>query len=61
VAPSSTVSVAYTVGNLAAGATYQVLRGSSLVGTFTAGSDGKIAFSHAPGSTSTVGYTVRPQ
>jgi poly(beta-D-mannuronate) C5 epimerase len=58
---SSTVSVSYTVGNLAAGASYEVLRGSTVIGTFTAGSDGKIAFSHAPGSTSTVGYTVRPQ
>ena len=57
---SSTVSVAYTVGNLAAGRSYQVLRGSSLIGTFTADSAGKIAFSDAPGSTSTVNYTVKP-
>jgi poly(beta-D-mannuronate) C5 epimerase len=57
---SGSVSVAYVVGNLAAGAAYDVRRGTTLVGTFTAGSDGKIAFSHAPGSTSTVGYTVVP-
>jgi parallel beta-helix repeat protein len=58
---SGSVSIAYSVGNLAAGAQYDVRRGSTLVGTFTAGSDGKIAFSHAPGSTSTVGYTVTPR
>jgi parallel beta-helix repeat protein len=59
-APSSTVEVSYTVGDLAAGAAYDVLRGSSLVGTFTASSSGTITFSHAPGSTSTVGYSVQP-
>lgn len=58
---SASTSIAYSVGNLRAGATYEVRRGSTLVGTFTAGSDGKIAFSHAPDSTSTVGYTVKPQ
>ena len=57
---SASVSIAYSVGNLAAGARYEVRRGTTLVGTFTAGSDGKIAFSHAPGSTSTVSYTVQP-
>jgi parallel beta-helix repeat protein len=57
---SSSVSVAYIVGNLRAGTAYDVRRGSTLVGTFTANSSGKIGFSHAPGSTSTVGYTVTP-
>ncbi|HUR41869.1 MAG TPA: right-handed parallel beta-helix repeat-containing protein [Verrucomicrobiae bacterium] len=59
-AASSSVSVAYTVGNLAAGTQYQVLRGSSVIGSYTADSAGKIAFSDAPGSTSTVNYTIRP-
>lgn len=57
---SASVSVAYVVGNLRAGTAYDVRRGSTLVGTFTANSSGKIAFSHAPGSTSTVGYAVAP-
>jgi parallel beta-helix repeat protein len=57
---SASVSIAYSVGNLAAGQAYDVRRGTTLVGTFTAGSDGKIAFSHAPGSTSTVSFTVQP-
>lgn len=57
---SGSTSIAYSVGNLRAGTAYDVRRGSTLVGTFTAGSDGKIAFSHAPGSTSTVGYSVQP-
>jgi parallel beta-helix repeat protein len=60
-APSSSVSVAYRVGDLVPGTAYDVLRGSTLVGTFTADSAGAIAFSSAPGSTSTVGYRVRPR
>jgi hypothetical protein len=55
---SSSVSVAYIVGNLAAGRSYTVKRGSSTIATLTADSVGKISFSSAPGSTSTVGYTV---
>lgn len=58
---SGSVSIAYSVGNLRAGTAYDVRRGSTLVGTFTAGSDGKITFAHAPGSTSTVGYSVAPR
>jgi parallel beta-helix repeat protein len=57
---SGSVSVSYVVGNLAPGAAYDVLRGSATIGTFTANSSGRIAFSSAPGSTSTVAYTVRP-
>jgi parallel beta-helix repeat protein len=55
---SGSVSVAYIVGNLAAGRSYTVRRGSSTIATLTADSAGKIGFSSAPGSTSTVGYTV---
>jgi parallel beta-helix repeat protein len=58
--PSSTVSVSYTVGNLAPGAAYDVRRGGTLVATLTASAGGTIAFMNAPGSTSTVGYTVVP-
>jgi parallel beta-helix repeat protein len=58
--PSSSTSVAYTVGDLVAGAAYDVLRGSTAIGTFTASSTGTIAFSSAPGSTSAVTYTVQP-
>src|SRR5689334_5017979 len=57
---SSSVSVAYVVGNLTAGASYDVKRGSSTIATLTADSSGRISFSSAPGSTSTVGYTVQP-
>jgi len=60
-APSASVSIAYTVGDLVAGAAYDVFRGSSPVGTFTASSAGTIAFSQAPGSTGTVAYSVRPR
>jgi parallel beta-helix repeat protein len=60
-APSATVSIAYTVGDLAPGAAYEVLRGSTPVGTFTASSGGVIGFAGAPGTTSTVTYTVRPR
>jgi parallel beta-helix repeat protein len=59
-APSSSVQVAYTVGDLAPGVAYDVRRGTTVIGTFTAGSGGTIAFSHAPGSTSTVAYSVKP-
>lgn len=58
--PSSSASIAYSVGDLAAGVAYDVLRGSSLIATLTAGSTGFIGFSSAPGTTSTVTYTVRP-
>lgn len=58
---SSSVQVAYTVADLAPGVAYDVRRGSALVGTFTASSSGAIAFSSAPGSTSTVGYSVQPR
>ena len=59
-APSSSVSVAYVVGNLAAGRSYTVKRGSSTIATLTADASGRISFSSAPGSTSTVAYTVQP-
>lgn len=59
-APSSSVSVSYTVGDLVAGTAYDVYRGSSRIATITASSSGAIAFSSAPGSTSTVAYTVKP-
>lgn len=57
---SSSVSVAYVVGNLAAGTSYAVRRGSSTIATLTADGSGRISFSSAPGSTSTVAYTVQP-
>ena len=60
-ASSGSVSVAYTVGDLAAGTVYDVRRGGSVIGTFTATSEGAISFASAPGSTATVGYSVRPR
>jgi parallel beta-helix repeat protein len=57
---SSSVSVAYVVGNLAPGASYDVRRGSSVIATLIADSAGRVGFSNAPGSTSTVGYSVQP-
>jgi parallel beta-helix repeat protein len=57
---SSSVAVSYTVGNLAAGRAYDVRRGSTVIATLTADSAGRIAFSSAPGSTSTVAYSVQP-
>jgi parallel beta-helix repeat protein len=59
--PSSSVSVAYVVGDLAPGVAYDVFRDGSRVTTQTARSDGTIAFSSSPGSTATVAYAVRPR
>ena len=58
--PSGSVSVAYVVGNLRAGTVYDVRRGSSVIATLTADASGRISFSSAPGSTSTVAYSVQP-
>ena len=60
-ADASSTSVAYTVGDLAPGVAYDVLRGSARIATLTASSAGAIAFASAPGSTSTVTYTVQPR
>lgn len=57
---SSSATVSYSLGDLAAGTRYQVKQGSRLVGLFTADSGGRIAFSDAPGSTAQLSYTLAP-
>jgi mannuronan 5-epimerase len=59
-APAAGVTVDYVVGDLAPGVAYEVLRDGSRVTTQTAGSDGTIAFTSAPGTTSIVTYSVQP-
>jgi parallel beta-helix repeat protein len=60
-AGSSSVQIAYTVGDLVPGVAYDVQRGTgTFVGTFTADAGGRIAFAHAAGTTSTVSYSVKP-
>lgn len=51
-------TVQYRVGDLQNGVSYDVNRGSTLVGTFTADGTGQIAFSDAPGSTATQTYSL---
>ena len=58
-APSSSLSVAYVVGDLVPGVAYDVFRGSSRFTTQTASAAGTIAFNSSPNSTSTVAYSVR--
>ena len=51
-------AVQYRVGDLQAGTSYDVARGSTTIGTFTADGSGQIAFSDTPGSTSTQTYAL---
>ena len=51
-------AVQYRVGDLDAGVSYDVMRGSTSVGAFTADGSGQIAFSDTPGSTATQTYAV---
>ena len=60
-ADDAQVTVAYEVGDLAPATVYDVRRGATLVATRTADGAGRIVFSDASGSTSTVTYSVRPR
>ncbi|HUR41873.1 MAG TPA: right-handed parallel beta-helix repeat-containing protein [Verrucomicrobiae bacterium] len=51
-------TVQYRVGDLAAGTSYDVARNGTAVGSFTANAGGEITLSDAPGTTSTVTYTL---
>jgi parallel beta-helix repeat protein len=53
-------NVTYSVGDLAAGVNYVVRRGGTLIGTFVAGADGRIAVTTSAGTTAQVAYTVDP-
>jgi hypothetical protein len=59
-ASGSSISVRYTVGDLAPGTSYTVLKGTSAIGTFTADSTGRFSFTNTAGTTSEVTFTVRP-
>jgi hypothetical protein len=60
-ASSGAISVNYVVGDLLAGATYIVGRGTAQVGSVTANSQGSISFSSSTGSISPVPYTITPR
>jgi parallel beta-helix repeat protein len=51
-------TVQYAVGDLQRGVAYDVTRDSTAVGTFVANTAGRISFSDAPGTTSTVTYAL---
>jgi mannuronan 5-epimerase len=57
-AQNASGAVQYRVGDLQAGTSYDVQRGGTEVGTFTADSGGEIAFSDTPGDTATLTYTL---
>ena len=51
-------AVQYRVGDLGPGVSYDVARGGTAVGTFTADGAGQIAFSDTPGDTATQTYAL---
>lgn len=55
---STTTNVEYTVGELVEGTSYAVHQAGVLLGTYVADASGRITFTAAPGTTSTVNYTV---
>lgn len=57
-ASSNTTEVQYTVGDLVAGTPYTVRQAGVSLGSFVADASGRITFTAAPGTTSTVNYTV---
>jgi parallel beta-helix repeat protein len=54
------IALAFTVGDLLPGVSYDVFRGTTLLGTFTANAVGAIAFSHRPPATAGSTYSVKP-
>ena len=55
---SASAKVNYTVGDLSPGVRYAVSVDGTLLGSFTADAQGRIAFSHAPGSTAWKAFTL---
>lgn len=55
---SGSGTVQYRVGDLQSGVSYDVARGGTAIGTFTADGTGEIAFSDVPGSTAAQTYTL---
>jgi len=55
---STTTNVEYTVGELVEGTSYAVHQAGALLGNYVADASGRITFTAAPGTTSTINYTV---